>query len=419
MKRISVVVLGILTSTCVYAQGTWRADTVTEHPRTLFTSDDLNAVRARVLNDEPAVFASLSATAFETREANSSWDDRRARARIAKAAAFLVAVDAGVVNGAAVGSLPDGVRDELRAKAMAYLESTNLDLPSVLTASSDFQFLSAVVTQSVQAYDLLAGVTEDDLASAAARLQQLVAGWFGEANRFGGSYWSLTANNLSLRTAGSFALAGLVLNDLESSDPDAQPATWISTGTAEIERALFRRSNRQSDLDGAFVYGEGPWYFQYAMQTVLPYWRAQRHALVGMSPVQNYDGLQLGLALDDPRVDALFEWSISLRLPNGQLPPVGDTFDKVFFPMERLAGRSTESWTSYASVGTEVTAALRRGVYDARADWLAATDAEERLPKSGLADVKSGYVFRSAGEDALYAYIHAPSKAENGAAGGH
>ncbi len=401
-----------------HAQGAWQPD-ITVHPRTLFLPDHVPSIQDRLGQaDRLPVFAAVTETAFAEATADDSFAERMRRAQIAKNAAFLVAINRKVDQGQ-VAPLTEADATALRTKAIAYLEAANLDIPSVFSPS-DFQYIASVVTQYAQAYDLLAGQGEADLGGAAARLQQLAGRWFDEVESFFGGYWAALNNNLSLRTAGALAMAALVLNDLESSNDKMRPAAWMGRGMEEIHRQLFEKGSRLSEPRSIAGYGEGPWYFRYAMEMLLPLFVAQRHALGDQ--VLRYRDTDIRTPLFNIDYLYLFDWVREIRMPNGQLPPVEDTFQNMFMPELVLVDAAYGYPSDFEGAGTTLEGQLRQGNYDRRADYLSGLfDVPTTPPDSYRPYLTSAgaVIYRGQGPLNPYAYFVTQVGRSLEAAGGH
>ena len=396
---------------------------VTMRPRAVLGPQMKASVRARL--DDPAyraLFEHLTYSAFQAHASNVSWSDELARMRIAKHAAFLLYLDRKAVAGG-VAPLETDEKALLKARVLAYLADMPTSVPDV-SRIDEWQYLAEVITLAVQAYDLLAAVDADALVEVEPVIQERVGRWLAEADRnlgFGLTFWRLTRNNITLKTAGAIALAGLVLNHLSHTESTYQPATWVARGMEEIHRTFFEGPDRQSERDVIGGYGEGPWYFRYAMQNVLPLWVALRRVLGDTTLV--YGTTEIRTPLFNPAYLRLFEWIQAIRLPDGRLPSIEDTYTFVYFPETAWIAPAFAFSERYDAAHTSLIEQLRLGNTDVTADHLAnayapdSTQSRSALQEYVL-EAAGGLVIKQ-GIPSRYLYVGMQKGRALRAAGGH
>jgi len=275
-------------------------------------------------------------------EGNTLIEDRRSRSQIAREAAFVILMNKKIENGAIVELLAEE-RMALVEKVLQLLENLNSEVSfeQGWLFFDKWQFRCRELTHYLIAYDLLKGANipgvNTDLA--AANLQEFAGNLHARLvdtyiNPITGikhlEFFFYNTNNHGVMNAGAVGLAGIVLNGMESDDPNYQPANWINTAMWNLDYVLWSAGGllpRVAEKDILAGYAEGPSYFNYGFDTVFPFFRA----LWNVMPDGTYDFTFKGEVKSirhpwyDENYHRLYEWMVKLRMPNGAYPAVHDT----------------------------------------------------------------------------------------------
>ncbi|RZK57976.1 MAG: hypothetical protein EOO59_08810 [Hymenobacter sp.] len=318
------------------------------YPRTLLCAAALPAVRASLAtHSRGALYASVWADVQGTPPAdNTSSSGRRARATWAKNAAFVVLLDA-QPSGAAL--LP-AQRDTLAARATRLLAGLNADVEVFATWSgttpyTEWQWRSKELIDYLIAYDLLrgAGQSVPVLAGGQAHLQAFAGNLYKQALTPLGpySFFGTIKNNHALLTAAALGMAAVVLPDAASPDANQQPANWAGAGLYQIDNLLWRDSQRLSDSTRVAGYAEGPYYAKYALLNCLPFFRAMGNYLPDGRTAYTFGSStrRIRNPYYDPKYDLLYQWLTAIRLPDGRLPALGDSYVDMGIPELALTGK--------------------------------------------------------------------------------
>ncbi len=426
MNKLLIALLVLCGTRQLRAQsGAWLPDSARlTYPRTLLTARAVPQVQASLA--EPgrrAIFQTLWADVQGTPPAdNTSASGRRARATWAKNAAFVLLLDRQPA-GASLAPLPSEAHEALAARTRGLLESLNTDVEVFATWTgttpyTEWQWRSKELIDYLIAYDLLRGAGEpaDALAAGQARLQTFAGNLYRQSTTplMGITFYSAVKNNHTLMTAAALGMAAVVLPDATSADANQQPARWAGAGLYTIDNVLWRDAQRQSDSTQVAGYAEGPYYCKYALLNCLPLFRAMGNFLPDGRLPYTFGSSTRSIRNPyfDPKYDRLYEWLTAIRLPDGRLPALEDSYVDMGMPELALTGKSQYVKPMYYSKmsGTGMAsdlAQLRDATVDMRAAWLAAALAPTApahpaltvLPGSG------NLIFRS-GADSAATYLH-------------
>jgi hypothetical protein len=352
---------------------------------------------------------------------NTSASGRRARAAGAKNAAFVVLLNQQPTS-TGLAPLPAEAHDALAARTRGLLESLNPDVElfaSWAGASYDnWQWRSKELIDYLIAYDLLrgAGETAASLAASQAKLQAFAGNLYRQSTTpfLGVSFYSAVKNNHTLMTAAALGMAAVVLNETSSPDANQQPSRWAGAGLYTIDNVLWRDAQRQSDSTQVAGYAEGPYYCKYALLNCLPYFRAMGNFLPdGRLPYTfGSSSRSIRNPYFDPKYDRLYEWLTAIRLPDGRLPALEDSYVDMGMPELALTGKPQYVKPMYFSniSGTGMAselAQLRDATVDMRAAWLAAAvvPTAPAHPVLTVLPASGNLIFRS-GSDSAATYLH-------------
>jgi hypothetical protein len=280
--------------------------------------------------------------------------------RIAKAAGFvlLTGIDT------AMAPLTTSTRTSLSQRLRELLLTMDTTVSPV---AEDFQWRAVELMQYGAAYDYYRALYGKDIAIES-RLQA-----FANAALLRLHQPLVVRNNLSLKLAAALGHTGLLLLDHELPH-DATAARYLDIAYRHIETTMWEY---QSDSTGYFGYSEGPYYFRYAMMSLLPFFLA----LDAVSDEERftYGDMTWPSPLRQSRWQRLFEWIAAIRMPDGSLPPFEDTYSNTWFPeihvLPDVASSSLlTGWREYDSEGVALSegrmiSELSR-TYDFRTEYL-------------------------------------------------
>ncbi len=204
--------------------------------------------------------------------------------------------------------------------------------------TDNYIFRSNELIDNLVAYDLLkgAGVPDSTLAIARAKLIEYAANLFHECNVdiIGLNFFSLHPNNHAIRVGAALAMAGIILNDVNEASPDRQAAIWFHTGMFNVNKMFWEGGGAMSLAGQVSGYAEGPHYFRYTMKHCLPLFKALKQFVPDTTFALTYKAVttQVRHPWYDPRYEKLYEWATRIRLPNGTLPVLEDSFIDPTFP---------------------------------------------------------------------------------------
>ncbi len=329
-KGAGAILLFILVPVALMGQdGKWHPE-ITFRPRALVTPSQLPSIIDWAKGDSVArlLHAGLYATAA------GSGIDQRSRAQIAKAAAFCLALgfDPSTPSNA---PLEQAQKDSLAREVTAALASID---PTVAGATTNYQWHALELQQFCEAYDLLLGCGYPPDSIAERNLAQFASNAYKELGKP-----FLVKNNLTLKLAAALGTAAVTLNGFTSAAPEFQPAQWIGTAMSFINDVMWNIESSSQTIEG---YSEGPYYFRYAMQSLIPFFLAMRN--FNGDWTESYRGVSLRSPWFDERYTLLYDWAASLRMPDGRLPAFEDTYMDSYFPELDILAAKGPAYARYA-----------------------------------------------------------------------
>ena len=329
----------------------------------------------------------------------SNPDTQIQRSRVAKALGFtaLTGIDE---NGT---PLTAKIQQERRQRLLGLLRTLN---PEVGNITDDFQWKAVELMQFSAAYDYYRSVAGPD-----AEVEALLASFTrNAASQLDG--FLVPRNNLSIKLASAVGYSALILESSADQATAQSCPGWLAKANDFIASTIWYY---QSSENGAAGYSEGPYYFRYALQNLLPYLIALDNRASG-NPSVNVGDENIANLVREDRFRRLVEWIIVLRQPDGRLPAFEDTYVDSYFPeLGLLAQLSSDNlryaWTNFAQERSPETpdrldAELSRN-FDSREEYILARPSMNGAvvaPQAGEVLDAAGYaVFRSSWEhDALY-----------------
>ena len=333
-----------------------------------------------------------------------------AKARAAKDLAFMYAVDrvwdpsAGQVvvpSGPQLQSLGDLARDYLVDTCTT--SRTHIDPDRDINTSNE-------LVQMATAYDTLAGA-----GYAFGAAESVIVGnievW---TTQFYDDYQPLLqflTNNHLAKGAASIGVAAIALAGTPGADA-AQLDTWLDFAMTNVEQVV-----RYTEGSGDGTYGEGPFYWRYASENVVPFARAYNSVAQGRS-WQTRTGAVVNDIWTSGWFTAIGRWELDMTRPDGTLTPIddGNVDDAYFFgalpSTAPDAGAFAWRWATAATTSASVPYESNGNVDLAADEIVTFDDGVPAQPPSGTPNRLQGrggdLVFRSDwGPDAVVAFVQA------------
>ena len=297
-------------------------------PRILYDPGAEPSLQAR-LEREP--YRSLFVTAHQRADA---YDDRtlgdlsvgaqRDLTRAAKIRAFEYALDRTVVAGEIVPfPTPEAraaVGDQVRQILLQILDRSRVAIPPPEGGWDRDISTSEEIISSVTAYDTLLGAGYDlgtDRAEIVRRLrsvtEELHENYVNPSSASG--YTNLDQNNHRTKSGAAFAVAAVGLADDVPAD---QARRWFDTGADYVDDMM-----RYNLITGDGAYSEGPFYYRYTTQNLLPYLAVWQRFL-GTSAWTTASGLTIPALAHEPQYARTQRWMLDMTVPDGSMAPIDD-----------------------------------------------------------------------------------------------
>ena len=334
VRLLGVAALGGLAAQAVSAA--WQpAGVDLTRPRILLRAADLSVIRARL--DREPYRGLLAEVVRRSRDADGvALDDHaiaaeRLKARAAKSLAFLYAVDRTVADGAAVPFATAEARTAVGRRAhdllrAMYTRSRLAVAPPLGGWDRDIS-TSEELLQYATAYDTLLGAGYDlgaDEALIAGRIADLAAELYDNYvhPETAQNAALLHQNNHRAKSGAALVIAALAIAEyapLPGDDPRAvrEPAEWLEYGLDQADMIM-----RHGLVAGDGAYAEGPFYFRYTSQNLLPFWRAWDRLVDGAPWMAR--GVEVPSLWRHPLLARGLRWALDMTLPDGSLAPVDD-----------------------------------------------------------------------------------------------
>ncbi len=309
-----------------------------DRPRTLGAGTDLEALVPKLVAEPYRSWMQRMASLVRDGRAQDPDDHLRGPERIkANAARSLAAFH--LLGWTVVDDEPvpfAGPEDRLAAGAEAaellkgmYTDSRIAVLPPLGGWDRDITTSEEIIMWA-SAYDTLVGggytLSAEDDAQIRANLLALTSALYENYRDpdTASGFPLLHQNNHRSKVGLAFITAAVVLAEHEpdADDPRAMlyedPKEWALYGFELLERIL-----EYSHLTEDGAYSEGPFYFRYTSQNLIPAARAWDR-WVGGAPWQVSEASSRLSPLRDPRIVAASQWMLDVMLPDGSLTPYDD-----------------------------------------------------------------------------------------------
>jgi len=187
-------------------------------------------------------------------------------------------------------------------------------------------------------------------------------------------------------------------------DANRQPIDWVNLGMFNIDKTLW---DNQSIPQVEAGYSEGTYYLTYAMKYAIPVFKA----------LKNFLGRNVRNPWFDPKYKILFDSISKLKLPDGKLTPVEDSYLNAMFPELGIMGGIPSNPYYYAwplsSANKNLLSGQLSEIYDIRADYIcnavdftnppADWQPTQFLPEAGSIGMRSSW-------DSSATYMHLSGK---------
>jgi len=335
-KIFFIIILLMLLSSFLYAEGSWHPEK-TYWPRTLIDSSQtaINEVKARVT---VAPFISI----YNNIKTKSDVDYATCttevqKAVVARCAAFRFFIDDVTAYG---------------DKVMAYLLGMQRESYSSLEEQyKNILWDSEMLSLACIAYDFLKGNNygfAGNEETVRAKIQDIAADMYYDlvsSSPWSGLHllWEIGFGeqiNYGVKFASALGMCAIVLNTETPIDTDKQPETWINY---TMQKTDLQFSNWLVNEQG--MWAEGPHYLSFTASSFLPFAISHNNFVNGQS--EYYDGELLPPLTQNDNFQAITEWGIKIRQPNGARPNFDDSFlDPYFFNgmLAEIYGNDILAW---------------------------------------------------------------------------
>ena len=446
-SHIMIIIIILIINIKLSAQ--WHPG-ITHRPRLIYLNSELNDIKNRISygiynklwnndfkdrNQNPIKGIYWKAYQEQQQTPNTESNPRAStdkRSWIAKSAAFVYAMN----------KRADGINDLnnytgpndphpinwYKDHAVTYLETLD---PTVLGPDALYQFpdkskfvdnwqwRSKELIYYCQAYDMLLGAGMPSNSTIENKLIQFATNLFNKYNVIQVEDMLVPKNNHRLIIASALGIAAITLNNT----PDA--STWIGFSMERIDNTLFLSEwnswilwiiefGPQIDNDGG--YAEGPYYFRYSMKHLLPFFTAMKN--FNGDWTETYTRLSTIVILRspwfDPRYIPIYDWVTKIRMPEGRLPALEDTYYDSYFPeLAILGGYYSWPYNSFdPNISNEALLNWQLSqLFDMRIEYIVAGNANSQsipgwnpiqiMPEAGSVVFRSGW-----GQDEIYFHLY-------------
>lgn len=306
-------------------------------PRILLRQADIPVIQER-LEREP--YSNLARAMMQrARQADrvtledETIEAHRFKSRAAKNLAFFYAVERTVRDGEVVPfespAERQAVGDRVRDLLTHIYPRSRIAVPAPLGGWDRDISTSEELLQYATAYDTMLGAGYDfgaDDAVIIGRLTDIASELYDNFlnPETAATFTNLHNNNHRSKSGAALVVAGLALAEQTpepGSDPRGtrDPALWIDYGLDLVDLIM-----RYVLVTGDGAYGEGPFYFGFAGQNLLPFGRAWDRLLDGRTYSATTRGLEIPSLWSHPLFLRGQRWVLDVTLPDGSLAPFDD-----------------------------------------------------------------------------------------------
>jgi hypothetical protein len=439
--HVFILLLFLVFQPNLYAQG-WHPD-ITHRPRLVYQSSDVPTIAERLSsgnylmlwnNDYSSRRGSFIGGIYQkaaqeaesipnTEEAPRNFAD--GRAWIAKCAAFVYAMNRrsdGINNLDEYSGPSDPYpRDWYKEHALIYLRSLDpivlgpdniFELADKAEYVNNWQWRTKELINYCHAYDMLLGAEVSIADSITDRLEQFAQNLYQKYTAQYVETYLIAKNNHRLMIASALGIAAITLNESQHAND------WIQLAMSVIQYVLFEDGSdglRQVDSDGG--YAEGPYYLRYSFKHLIPFFIAMRNFNGDWTEDYTYNSITRSLQSPwyDTKYYKIYDWITKIRMPEGRLPALEDSFQDHYLPDlaifggyyswpyhsfdETLSDETLLNWqlADPFDLRIEYIAAGNTLVGDVPGDW----DNVQILPEAGSAVFRSDW-----GSEAIYLHLY-------------
>jgi hypothetical protein len=386
---------------------TWHPD-VTHRPRMIFTDADTATIINRITND--TLFQELYEDIYLT--TSYTPDSRLRRAQITKNAAFVFAINR-KPSGDTIIPLNAQERDALKNKVFDGFKNADISVSSFLNFN-EWQYRAREIISYCEAYDLLAGanVHLDTLwQNGADRIHEFVGNLYtGASNPLFDA--NMRYSNQRIIYSAALVAGAITFNHIALASANRQPINWVNLGMFNIDKTLW---DHQSIPQVEAGYSESSYYLTYATKYAIPIFTALKNFLGDFT--ENFSGRNVRNPWFDPKYKILFDTMSKLKLPDGKLTPIENSYLDTMFPELAIMGGIPGNPHYYAwplsTANKNLLATQLSQIYDIRADYICgAVDftnppadwkPTQFLPEAGTVSLRSSW-------DSSATYMHLSAK---------
>ncbi|MFP4460520.1 MAG: T9SS type A sorting domain-containing protein [Candidatus Zixiibacteriota bacterium] len=317
MKRLYFSLLIIATLTIFASSWTPPEILAPDHPRILFTASDSADVHDRLsVSPWSSYYSSIWSRANATSGNGSETEDMN-RAKIAMSAGFVLYFNVKPSG----DTLTIAERDALSSKAIDYLNNV-LGFTGSLLSNGDYHYPSERLIMYSVAYDLLEGADYDAPESALSNLADEI---------YDNATYSLLGievdntvlfANHKLLVAGGLGIAAVAMPE------NGQSQEWIDYAMTKMNHVTFTEETDPTTISG---FAEGPHYLKYSLEHMDMWFLGMKHFIGDATyeyedPCGGDETASIRCPWYDLRWDKIYLWISSIRLPDGTVPPLDDSF---------------------------------------------------------------------------------------------
>lgn len=340
-----------------------------------------------------------------------------AKARAAKNLAFMYLVNRVWDSASQTVVTPDAsTRQRIGDAARDYLVHSCITSRIHIQPDRDINTANEL-TQMATAYDTLAGSDYDFGASQGTIVANLVA-WTAEFYSDYQPFANYLTNNHGAKTAAAIGTAAIAIAGEPGTDA-SQLNTWMAFAMNTVQHIV---RHTMGSTDGG--YGEGPFYWRYASQNVVPFARAY-HAVALGAAWANADGSSVADIWSASWFRSLGRWELDMTRPDGTLVPIddGNVDDAYYFGLLPSDDRDAAAFAwRWVNAGTSIGSSQYEsgGNVDLSTDQIVTYDDSIRpAPPTGspnrLRGASGTLVFRSSWDrEAVAVFVQAERRGARG-----
>ena len=316
--RASLSIIILLITAMFTIASPWTPPSVLEpnHPRIFFTSDDSADIAGRIATSPFSSYYSTVWSRANATSGNSSQAEDFSRSAIAMSAAFVLYF--GVQPGG--DTLTAAQRTSLQTKALDYLDNMLINIDGTVYDNSNYHYPCERLIQYCAAYDLLQGAGIDADSSRIAALANTIYD--------GATTWlfGYPVDDISLFMNHKLIVGGAL--GCAAATLPSQGGEWINYAMTKINKVAFTDESDPTRITG---FAEGPHYFKYSMEHLLQFFMGMKHYCGDITepyidPCGGDDNADVRTFFYHEGWDSIYYWISAIRLPDGKIPPLDDTF---------------------------------------------------------------------------------------------